>query len=338
VTTPHVIAAQPHVVDPHPRVIETPVTLAPPAGLAEPTRPARVSRAARSAGRLGAHLLRQRADMLFRHFPAALAGDEEAIHQLRVAGRRLRVAIGLLADKPEGKRARRAQALLRDLARSAGLARDLDVLLATYSAHLDALAERTPEQRRLRHRLGDSRRRGRARMVGTLLDLEISRLRRDLSALIACAVPSPPVVLMRCGGLLDREGKLVLEGFEQLGAILDITALHALRRRARRLRYGVEILGEIALLEPGATKPWKSLQDRIGALHDHHVLAEWLARQAVADSKRGNPAAASAARAETAWAAEAMHKLHDELLSAAPLTLVRKGLTLVGPLPLTGEC
>jgi CHAD domain-containing protein len=310
------------------RTVELPFTLAP---AARPAR-SRAGAAARGRGRvrLGARLLRQRSDVLFHHFPAALAGDEEAIHQLRVAGRRMRVALWLLADKPEGKRARRAQFLLRDLARTAGLGRDLDVLLAIYREHLDALEESTPEQRRLRHRLGDGRRRGRLRMVGKLLDLEIPRLRRDLSVLIARAVPSPPVVVDRFRALQDREGKLLIQGFNKLGAILDIAALHALRRRARRLRYAVEIWGEIALIEPGATKPWKCLQDRIGVLHDHHVLAEWLARQAEADARKGRLAVASAARAEAEWAREAMHKLHDELLSAAPVALVQQGLALVG--------
>lgn len=309
----------------------------PPAPLVVARGTAKSSSPRTSVGRLAAGLLRRRVETLFHHYPAALAGDEESIHQLRVAARRLRVALLLLADKPEGKRVRRSQRLLRDLARVAGTSRDLDVLLATYGAHLQGLPTRSPEQTRLRHRLGDGRRRGRARMVAGLLDLDIARLRRDLSTLVARPAPAPPVVVERFRVLCQHESTLLCEGFASLGAILDVQALHALRRRARRLRYAVEILGEVAGVEAGATKPWKSLQDRIGELHDHQVLSGWFLAQAALDEKKGHAALAAAARLESAWALHAVHKLHDELLVAAPIDMVKQGLARIGPLPVASH-
>ena len=65
-----------------------------------------------------------------------MAGDEEAVHQIRVCSRRLRVALRLLAGKPEGKRAHRVQRLLAQLTRTVGSARDLDVMLATFDERL----------------------------------------------------------------------------------------------------------------------------------------------------------------------------------------------------------
>ena len=44
-----------------------------------------------------AALLRDRVSRVFRELPGALAGEEEAVHQVRVTGRRLRVALPLLA-------------------------------------------------------------------------------------------------------------------------------------------------------------------------------------------------------------------------------------------------
>ena len=67
-------------------------------------------------------------------YPKALVGDVEAVHDLRVAARRLRIALVLLADKPDGRRARRAQRTLRDLAAAAGRGRDLDVGIAILDA------------------------------------------------------------------------------------------------------------------------------------------------------------------------------------------------------------
>jgi CHAD domain-containing protein len=289
--------------------------------------------AARSVGpdprRISSAAIKRKAQTLFRHFPGALGGDEEAVHQLRVSSRRLRVALSLLADKPEGRRAGRARRLLRQLTRTAGSSRDLDVLFDCYREHLKGLPIRTPEQNRLRHRLADARRRGRARMVEGLLDLPIARLRADLQALIQRGGSALAMVDQRCSALCDREGRALTEGFSALGAGLDPDALHALRRRARRLRYGVEIAQEVLGEASGAAKPWKTLQDLVGSFHDHHVLAQWLEAQAAADEKRGKPVLATAARAEAAWAHSTEVRLHDELLASRPGAIVVRGLSLL---------
>src|SRR5206468_7819588 len=91
-------------------------------------------------------LLKQRIRSVFKHLPKGLAGDEHAIHQMRVAGRRLRVALPLFARKPGGRRVRRALAVLRALTRTAGASRDLDVSLELFLQRLKTLESPTPEQ------------------------------------------------------------------------------------------------------------------------------------------------------------------------------------------------
>src|SRR5262245_48114862 len=81
-------------------------------------------------------LLRAKVREVFRHLPKALSGDAEAVHQMRVAARRLRVALPLLSLRPDGRRVRRAVTLLRDLTRAAGASRDLDVMLEIVTAAL----------------------------------------------------------------------------------------------------------------------------------------------------------------------------------------------------------
>ena len=109
----------------------------------------------------------------------------------------------------------------------------------------------------------------------------------------------------------------------------------------------MEVFDQIRSYQTPASKPWKSLQDFIGAIHDQHVLAEWFDRQARADEKRGHPGLASAALAEAAWAREkaelattasseaawaraAMRRLHQELLAANPIAIVARGLAALG--------
>ena len=302
-------------------VASTPVVLIPVAG---PTLQADGN------SRQACTLLKRKATTLFRHFPPALSGEEEAIHQLRVSGRRLRVALPLLVAKPDGRRARRAQGLLRQLTRAAGSSRDLDVLLESYDERLKTLSSRSEEQRLLRHRLASVRRRSRTRMVDHLLDLEISRLRGDLAGLVSHGGPPPAIVCERFAAMTTREFQFLHEGFTKLGAQLDAEELHALRRRARRVRYAVEVFDQIRNFDSAATKPWKTLQDLIGGIHDHHVLATWFDVQAKNDRTRGKAALAEAASDEAAWARATMHRLHAEFLAANPIAIVARGLAALG--------
>ena len=278
-------------------------------------------------GRLAQGLLKRKVKALFHYFPAALVGDEEAIHQLRVAGRRLRVALPLLVVKPEGRR------LLRLLTQTAGSSRDLDVLLESYDERLKTLPARSMEQNLLRQRLASARRRSRMCMVENLLDLKISRLRADLANLIAGGGPPPTLVCERFASLSARESRHLREGFANLGPHLDAEELHALRRRARRLRYAVEVFDQIRSFDSLATKPWKTLQDLIGVIHDHHVLAAWFDRQAKNDRKRGKLALADAASDEADWARNTMRQLHATFLAADPIAVVARGLSALGQGP-----
>ncbi|MBN2573107.1 MAG: CHAD domain-containing protein [Deltaproteobacteria bacterium] len=262
-----------------------------------------------------------------------MAGEEEAVHQIRVCSRRLRVAVLLLAGKPDGKRARRVRRLLAQLTRTAGDARDLDVLLSTFDGRLRQVAPRTAAQNRLRHRLASLRRRGRAHMMKSLLDRPLGRLRADLAELASRACPDLALLERRFRALCADESRRLLDGFAALGALLDVAALHALRRRARRVRYGVEIFVELFDGEASATKPWKTLQEIIGVLHDHHALAEWLGRQAQLDKQRGHDTLAATATGEASWAQQTVRRLHDELLAADPANLVGRGLAAVGCAP-----
>jgi CHAD domain-containing protein len=280
--------------------------------------------------RLASTLIRRKTVDLFRHLPLALTGDEEAIHQLRVSGRRLRVALMLLAGKPDGRRAERAHQLLRQLTRTAGLSRDLDIVLETYDEHLKALPSRTREQKVLHHRLASARRRGRGRMVDSLLDLEISRLRSDLAALIARGGPPPSVVCERFAATSQRELCFLQEGCAKLGPRLDAEHLHVLRRRARRVRYAVEVFDQVRSFESAATKPWKILQDLIGVIHDHHVLANWFDGQAKADRNAGKGELSTTASDEASWARLRMGQLYAQLVAANPIAIVARGLAALG--------
>ena len=73
-------------------------------------------------------MIRQRLAALTRMLPGAHAGEVTAIHQARVATRRLREALPLVARGSSGRKVAR---IVRRLTRSLGPVRELDVALQT---------------------------------------------------------------------------------------------------------------------------------------------------------------------------------------------------------------
>jgi len=275
-------------------------------------------------------VLRERIKRVFKELPGALVGKTDPIHQVRVAGRRLRVALPLITLKPKGRRVRRSLAVLRELTRTVGLGRDLDVVVGLLERHLASGTEPSPEQRVLLRRLRAARTRSHRRLTEGLLDLDIDGLRQDLRRLMRKGTADVFTVLTRVREVRELEGAAILLGFAEVGERYDPEALHALRRRARRLRYSAELSDALRSEESGAPAVWKRLQDALGALHDHHVLAGWLEEQAAAAEARGQAALAEAARAEReAFVAEG-HRLHHELLEAKPAELATGALDAMG--------
>jgi CHAD domain-containing protein len=263
-------------------------------------------------------LLKERIQRVFRVLPGALAGREEPIHQVRIAGRRLRVALPLVARRVKGRRFSRAQRALRRLTRAAGTGRDLDVLVGLLEERLGALPEVSRPQRELLGRLRAARTRSRGRMVEDVLDVDLHRLRRDLRGIRAKGPADVFTVLARARAAREREGAGLLLGLAEVGGRYEPEALHALRRRVRRLRYTAEVEDAIRGQDSGAASAWKRLQDAIGVLHDTHLLALWLEDQARRAAARGRDALAAAALEEKEAFAAAGRRLHGELLQVRP--------------------
>lgn len=275
-----------------------------------------------------AALLRDRVRRVFRELPGALAGGEEPVHQLRVAGRRLRVALPLLVVGGQRRRLAHAQRVLRRLTRAVGRRRDLDVLVGLEEDRLAALQAPAPEQRRLLGRLRAARARSRRQLAETVLDLDIDGLRRDLRRLLRQGAADSTTVLGRLLARREADAAALLRGFSQVGERYRPDALHALRRRIRRLRYVAEIDDAVRAEESRAPVLWKRLQDAIGTLHDNHVLAGWLTDQVRSAAARGNAAMARAARRERRFFTAEARRLHAALLEMRPADLALRALEL----------
>jgi len=276
-------------------------------------------------------LLKDRLRQLFSHLPRALAGEEESVHQMRVAGRRLRVALPLLARSPDARSARRARRILRQLTRAAGTSRDLDVCCALLNEHVPAGRQAAPAPRTLRTRLRAARTRSRTRMAEALLDLEIARLRRDLRALLARRGEVLFTVVLRLRDARERRGAGVLEALSALGDRYDPPALHDLRKRLRKLRYAAELAEAVMAQPTPAPAIFKSLQEQLGHVRDNFLLSEWLGRQAAAAHARGQDELGAAAAEMQTLFLEASRTEHRAFLAQGPAERLRAGLLAMGP-------
>lgn len=267
---------------------------------------------------------------VFKHLPKTLVGNPEAVHEMRVASRRLRVTLPILARGPEGRRVKRALAVLRELTRAAGSGRGLEVSADLLDARLRSLGTPSAGQTLVRQRLQKALRRSRRRMAEALLDVDIARLRRDLRSIVESGPADEHTVLGRLRETRDAGGEAVRQGLKALGERFDPEALHRLRRQARRLGYLAEVNDALHGEDSGAPAAFKALQERFGVIHDSHVLGDWLSELAARADTRGDAALVAEASSLARWFDELSRRHHRSLLEGHPVQVVSKALEAMG--------
>lgn len=265
--------------------------------------------------------LREQGQRLFDNLPGAQAGQEEPIHQIRVASRRLRVALPVVAHKPAGRRVQRTLKRLRALTRLAGQGRDFDVCAALFDQQANRARVAPLVVGLLRDRLQAARQDAHRTLAGALADFDATRLREDLGILVARGGVGLKEARARLGNARQRRSQAVRQELRALGVHFAPMALHAIRRRCRWLRYAGEVGCALFGRGTAAVKRLKDVQDLLGQLHDAFVLAEWIAREARRWETQGNPTRAVAARVVGACLRARAQALHRRFLRDRPLQL-----------------
>jgi len=211
--------------------------------------------------------------------------DEEAIHDLRVAIRRLRTMVKMarpLYGRWHTDVVRRAFA---DVMRATGELRDAEVLDETLA---DLAAEPHPAlaawQSSRAARQGKLRRQVEARIERGELD----RARLLLKALLVFPVePSRDMDLAKFARRTVERARRVVESGRDVPPE-DVEGLHELRISYKELRYSIELLADAlpldarAMLEPAAV-----FQKRLGEIHDADVALDVLdAARTIPDAVR----------------------------------------------------
>jgi CHAD domain-containing protein len=217
---------------------------------------------------------------------ARLADEEEkeALHDFRVALRRLRSCLrayrGPLQDTVPKKLAKR----LKRLAGATGPGRDAEVQLEWLRGRRSHLGS----QQRQGHAWMQARLNSRMREAYGELQEEIERdfpdverdLRRNLSVyrtkIYLDPEVVPPTLAKVTAEILHDQAAELEDHLAKVRRADDEEEAHRARISAKRVRYLLEPLVD-ELPEAGAVvKRFKALQDQLGDLHDSHVLAKEL--------------------------------------------------------------
>jgi CHAD domain-containing protein len=248
---------------------------------------------------------------LFRHEAAVRIGeDPEAVHQARVATRRLRSTLRTFRKLLEPEWTTRLRDELKWLADLLGAVRDADVLLGRFEGHLEALPEADAEAgRRLLRGLVERREADRGRLLAAMGESRYATLLDDLvaAALAPALLPGadqPAVEVMPA--LVAKPWRRLRKTVRAAGDDPTDEELHQVRIRAKRARYAAEavepVIGKQAERFADAAA---DLQDVLGDQHDAVVGEAWL-RQAARSARRdGAVAAGMLVAAELAGAAAA---------------------------------
>lgn len=246
---------------------------------------------------LAASALRKQLRKLSREADRVCSGDNiEALHQVRVVVRRLRSALTVFAGCFPEKQRRSWRKALRRLTRGLGRPRDLDVQIALVHGILDKCGDAAlrPGIDRLLLRLRQRRaglsgrmERALARFAQDRVNDQMLAAAETLAARRAPSAAASPDPRAACRGAI-------------LGALADLAAYrqcllnpddaqrhHAMRIRAKRLRYALEVCSEAygRRLKPMIDAA-RTLQTLLGDLHDGDLWLSDLAAFEAAERQR----------------------------------------------------
>jgi CHAD domain-containing protein/CYTH domain-containing protein len=204
--------------------------------------------------------------------------DEEALHDFRVALRRLRSVLRAFRPHLDHAVTKKTRSRIRDLARTTNSARDAEVLLEWVQTRRQGL---TPTQRigarwfaeRLEHRRDEGYADGERAIARDFTALD-RRIRRRLAA----AARNPwggsearPTFAAALSDLVRDHVRSLCDKVDHVRDARDDATVHAARIEAKRLRYLLELVGGEIEAAASGVKRLKRLQTVLGDLHDVQV-------------------------------------------------------------------
>jgi CHAD domain-containing protein len=210
---------------------------------------------------------------LVKAVPPARTGDERAVHQARVASRRLREALPVLAASGDDA-LRRARKRVRRVTRALGPVRELDVALAHLSEFESKGAAPSAAIEHVRRFITRQRNERRRAMLGVLTPGKLEKLKKPVTQAGVPAGARAAADVEASRRVIARSTKLA-QAIERAGGMYLPDRLHAVRVAAKKLRYALELQQQIRRSRATSRiEQLKAMQDLLGRMHDLEVLID----------------------------------------------------------------
>ena len=224
--------------------------------------------------------------------PKVLRGtDPEAIHDMRVASRRLQQFLDLIYPPPAPRDVRRLRRRIQRCRRALGEVRNCDVLLQSVEKSVSSKRNSRREvwetaREYLRRRRSESfataiRKLGKTNVAALYVALKthlvvngVTPEHSDSAQLLPeSQALAPAQFYERVGGCMESAWKDFVEKVADSHRHPQVSALHAVRIAAKRLRYLVEVLEEFDVPGSRESSSWlRGLQQHLGDWHDLEVM------------------------------------------------------------------
>lgn len=221
-------------------------------------------------------LLRARLTALVDSLPAARGGDEPAVHQARVASRRLREFLPV-AGADAGHAARRALKHVRKVTRALGPAREIDVALLHLAEFEQQGASPKSAIALVRRDLERERRARRAAMLDALSPVALEKLKKRVAPFERTShdAGAGDAGLAEAARRVGHRARRLKQAIATAGAMYLADRLHAVRVEVKKLRYALEVQRDLTRSRVSARiRQLKDAQELLGRLHDLEVLIE----------------------------------------------------------------
>lgn len=211
---------------------------------------------------------------------AAIAGEIEPLHQMRVTTRRLRAAVELFAGVLHGSQLRIFRRDLPWLGRTAAVVRECDVteeLIRDRAAKLDLSLGKSLSP--IFEALSGRRRAGHAEVIGMIKSSRYRQLVARLAQARVRQIPATVTVRGLAPAMIRPIARAATRSGSRLSADSSDAAFHHLRIRLKRLRYVLEMLENLGgKRNRKALKRLRDLQDVLGMHQDAVGAIAWLRR------------------------------------------------------------
>jgi CHAD domain-containing protein len=226
-------------------------------------------------------LLKKRVDQFTRVLHGMEKGDVRALHQARVASRRMRELVPML--QLERSRGRKIGRRLRTITNRLGAVRELDVLLLQIDELHVSGRRGSGGLGRVGVRVSKARDEARKRLPARLPISKMARLARKLEKIADRLVDAERASSKAAArswrwaieARVAKRAERLTAAMADAGALYLPERLHNARIAAKKLRYAVELSTEAAGERGGADlRVLKRGQDLLGRMHDAQMLIE----------------------------------------------------------------